>query len=86
MVVQDFTAVDENEISVSNGELVMIENSDDPQWFWVKRLMALKEEGFIPSRCLRKVSYPSSRKCKIPTLGRLIGFCISSGMHEVMLS
>lgn len=66
MVVQDFAAMDENEISVSNGELVTIENSDDPQWFWVRRLMALKEVGFIPSRCLRKVSYPSSRKYQSP--------------------
>lgn len=53
LVVADFRAVDENEISIIKGERVSLLNHDDPHWHWVVRL-GNSEEGFVPKICLRE--------------------------------
>lgn len=52
-VVNSFVGIDENEISISQGERVSLLNQDDPNWFWVVR-MGNAEEGFVPKSCLRE--------------------------------
>ena len=46
VVVFDFEAVDENDITVESREIVTVLNMEDPDWYWVKR--GNGEEGFVP--------------------------------------
>lgn len=46
MVIYDYTAHDENDVSVCRGELVMLLNDQDEDWVWV--LTEDGEEGFVP--------------------------------------
>lgn len=52
----DFEAVQEDDISVHQGERVTVLNKDDADWYWVKTQDG--EEGFTPREYLR---YFSSR-------------------------
>ena len=45
-VIFDYTARDENDVSVSSNEVVTLLSNDDPEWFWVRTEHG--EEGFIP--------------------------------------
>ena len=47
IVLFDFTARQENDVSVDRGEFVTLLNTDDPDWSWVMRMRG--EEGFVPS-------------------------------------
>ena len=53
MVLFDFQAADENDVSVQRGEVVTVMNREDSDWWWIMRDDG--EEGFIPS------SYVSSK-------------------------
>jgi hypothetical protein len=60
VVTHNFDPLDENEISVREGEHVSVWNQDDRDWFWVVRHASSgQEEGFVPSACLREVSADS---------------------------
>lgn len=45
-VLYDYTASDENDVSVCRGELVMLLNDQDEDWVWVSTEEG--EEGFVP--------------------------------------
>ncbi|KAJ8315814.1 hypothetical protein KUTeg_007964 [Tegillarca granosa] len=46
IVLFNFTALDENDISVERAELVEVLNIEDPDWSWIRRYNG--EEGFVP--------------------------------------
>ncbi|XP_062603372.1 uncharacterized protein LOC134265141 [Saccostrea cucullata] len=46
IVLFDFTALDENDVSVERAELLDVLNIEDPDWSWVRR--GNGEEGFVP--------------------------------------
>lgn len=46
IVLFDFTAQDENDVSVERAELLEVFNIEDPDWSWVRR--GNGEEGFVP--------------------------------------
>ncbi|GAB1605400.1 SH3 domain-containing protein Dlish-like [Argonauta hians] len=50
LVVYDFTAVNDNDITVSSGDIITVLNVDDPNWFWI--IKNCKQEGFIPASYL----------------------------------
>lgn len=54
-VREDFEGVDENEVSVKEGEHVMVFNQDDQDWFWVVKHKTDNTEGFVPSYLLKEV-------------------------------
>lgn len=47
VILQDFEAIDENEISVRAGQHVSLLNQDDADWYWVVRHDD-SQEGFVP--------------------------------------
>ncbi|KAI1294992.1 hypothetical protein HDE_06029 [Halotydeus destructor] len=47
LVLYNFVARDENDLSVERGEIVTLLNQDDPEWYWVVR--SDSQEGFVPS-------------------------------------
>ena len=62
VVLFDFRAEDENEVSVQAGEHVSVWNRDDQEWYWiVKHTSTNSEEGFIPSTCLREIVASDSK-------------------------
>jgi hypothetical protein len=46
IVLFDFTAQEENDISVERAELLDVLNIEDPDWSWIRR--GNGEEGFVP--------------------------------------
>lgn len=46
MVLFDYTAKDENDVSVCRGEIVMLLNDQDKEWVWISTEDG--EEGFVP--------------------------------------
>lgn len=46
IVLFDFTAQDENDVTVERAELLDVLNIEDPDWSWVRR--GNGEEGFVP--------------------------------------
>ncbi|XP_041354410.1 SH3 domain-containing protein Dlish-like [Gigantopelta aegis] len=46
VVVFDFEAADENDVTVESREVVTVLNMEDPDWYWVTR--GNGEEGFVP--------------------------------------
>ncbi|XP_061193360.1 uncharacterized protein LOC133201578 [Saccostrea echinata] len=46
IVLFDFTAQDENDVSVERAELIDVLNIEDPDWSWIRR--GNGEEGFVP--------------------------------------
>ena len=56
VVTEDFTAFDENDVSVMKGEHVSVWNQDDQEWYWVvKHTSNSSEEGFVPGSLLREI-------------------------------
>lgn len=53
MVLFTFKPHQENDIEVEKGEFVIVLNTDDKDWFWVKK--ANKQEGFVPGTYLMKL-------------------------------
>ena len=47
MVLYNYTAQDENDLTVERGQCVTVLNSDDPDWFWVSQFDG--RDGFVPS-------------------------------------
>ena len=47
IVLFDFSAQDENDISVQRGEFVTVLNQEDESWFWI--IKTDDQEGFVPS-------------------------------------
>ena len=47
VVLYSYSAQDENDLSVERGQCVTVLNTDDPDWFWVRRYD--QQEGFVPS-------------------------------------
>lgn len=56
----DFNAIDEDDITVRKGEIVVVLNQDDNDWFWVKKNNG--REGFIPKDFVTKIEQIASRK------------------------
>lgn len=54
MVMYDFIARDENDISVYKGETIVVLNRDDDEWWWIATTEGY--EGFVPSRYLSRGS------------------------------
>ncbi|XP_070568073.1 SH3 domain-containing protein Dlish-like [Ptychodera flava] len=50
VVLFNFIAMDENDVSVQRGESVTVLNRDDPDWIWVMK--ADGREGFVPRKFL----------------------------------
>ncbi|XP_002732710.1 SH3 domain-containing protein Dlish-like [Saccoglossus kowalevskii] len=50
VVLYNFIAMDENDVSVQRGESVTVLNRDDPDWMWVMKLDG--REGFVPRKFL----------------------------------
>ncbi|XP_038049276.1 SH3 domain-containing protein Dlish-like [Patiria miniata] len=57
VVLYDFTAQDENDLSVVSGDCVMLLNEDDPDWTWVQKSDGA--EGFVPRAYLYSDSIPT---------------------------
>ncbi|XP_019858763.1 PREDICTED: uncharacterized protein LOC109586981 isoform X2 [Amphimedon queenslandica] len=53
--LQNFDACDENEVSVTKGESVLVFNQEDNNWFWVVKHKTDNSEGFVPSSILSEV-------------------------------
>ena len=49
-VLFDFDASEENDVSVSRGELVRVLNRDDEDWWWVENAQRIR--GFVPKSFL----------------------------------
>ena len=47
VVLYNYTAQDENDLTVERGQCVTVLNSDDPDWFWVSQFDG--RDGFVPS-------------------------------------
>lgn len=70
-VLFDFEACDDDDISVSRGELVKVLNKDDEDWWWVEN--EYRDQGFVPrsflwpcgcyGRFVTSFNFPA--KCKI---------------------
>ena len=75
VVIADFAACDENEISVSKGEHVSVWNRDDPDWFWVVRHTTGNEEGFVPSHCLHEMAATDAKHAASKCVNVLVGLC-----------
>ena len=56
LVMADFAATNECNISVHVGEQVTVWNQDNQHWFWIMRQTAENEEGFVPSCCLHEIA------------------------------
>lgn len=54
IVMQGFEALDENEISIGEGEHVSVWNQDDRDWYWIVK-HDTSEEGFVPSGHLKEL-------------------------------
>ena len=63
----DFEGVDENEVSVKEGEHVLVFNQDDQDWFWVVKHKTDNSEGFVPSYLLKDFGSGDSK----PVTGKL---------------
>ncbi|XP_029647933.1 SH3 domain-containing protein Dlish-like [Octopus sinensis] len=50
LVVYNFDAVNDNDITVESGDIITVLNVDDPNWFWI--IKNCKQEGFIPASYL----------------------------------
>lgn len=55
----DFDAIDEDDISVRKGEIVIVLNRDDQDWLWVRKKS--NREGFVPKDFVTKLDQISSR-------------------------
>ena len=55
-----FSAQQENDISVERGEFVTVLNKDDNDWYWIKR--SDNQEGFVPSNYVRQADAIPIRK------------------------
>jgi hypothetical protein len=49
----NFDASDEDDVPVRKGEIVLVLNKEDQDWFWVKKKSG--EEGFIPKDFVTKI-------------------------------
>lgn len=49
-----FEARNEDDVSVKEGEILLLLNNDDPDWFWVRREDGA--EGFVPSNYVQKIN------------------------------
>ena len=47
IVLYNYTAQDENDLTVERGQCVTVLNCDDADWFWVSRFDG--HDGFVPS-------------------------------------
>ena len=47
IVLYNYTAQDENDLTVERGQCVTVLNCDDPDWFWVSQFDG--RDGFVPS-------------------------------------
>ena len=47
IVLYNYTAQDENDLTVERGQCVTVLNSDDPDWYWVSQFDG--RDGFVPS-------------------------------------
>lgn len=61
VVAGDFEGVDENEVSVKEGEHVLVFNRDDQDWFWVVKHKTDNSEGFVPSCFLKELAVTDSK-------------------------
>jgi len=78
-VLYSYSAQDENDVSVERGQCVTVLNSDDPDWFWVKRYD--QQEGFVPSGFI----YPLDaiqRQRKILSIGCLKKYYLYMSLHS----
>ena len=53
----DFIAQQENDVSIDRGEAVTVLNTDDSDWFWVRKQNL--HEGFVPSNYVRRIDMGS---------------------------
>lgn len=58
LVLYDFIARDENDISVYKGEIILVLNRDDSDWWWIATPEGY--EGFVPKVFLSRLSSVSS--------------------------
>lgn len=74
-VLYDYTAHYENDLSVCRGEVVMLLNDQDEDWFWVSTDDG--EEGFVPrsfvvshvcEACVQQLSSPNGASLNSPNL------------------
>lgn len=74
-VLYDYTAHDENDLSVCRGEFVMLLNDQDQDWLWVSTEDG--EEGFVPrsfvvshvcEACMQRLSSPNAASMSSPDL------------------
>ncbi|XP_022089802.1 SH3 domain-containing protein Dlish-like [Acanthaster planci] len=56
VVLYDFKAQDENDLSVVSGDCVLSLNEDDPEWTWVQKTDGA--EGFVPTAYLYSDTIP----------------------------
>ena len=59
IVLFDYNAMQEDDISTQRGEMVTVLNKDDPDWYWV-RTEDGTHEGFIPRKFLRPMQEENS--------------------------
>lgn len=52
IVTRSFESLEENKVSVSEGEHVLVWNKDNRDWYWIVKHDTL-EEGFVPSSHLK---------------------------------
>ena len=53
LVLYDFTAQQENDLTVERGEFVTVLNTEDKDWFWIRR--SDHKEGFVPHNYLLNI-------------------------------
>jgi hypothetical protein len=70
LVMFQFDASQENDLSVCPGEFVTALNKDDPDWYWVKTRD--DDEGFVPSAYLCDVKGPDLQQYSDSYNGELI--------------
>ncbi|KAK3749564.1 hypothetical protein QZH41_019702 [Actinostola sp. cb2023] len=56
----DFDAIDEDDITVKKGDIVVVLNRDDQDWYWVRKKSG--REGFIPKDFVTKIEQITSSK------------------------
>ena len=62
VVLYSYSAQDENDLSVERGQCVTVLNTDDPDWYWVRRYD--QQEGFVPSGFIYPLdAIQRQRKC-----------------------
>ena len=59
IVLFDYNAMQEDDISTHHGETVTVLNKDDPDWYWVRTEDGTRE-GFIPRKFLRPMQEENS--------------------------